>query len=485
MKQSQIDYINFYYLLKGNYRKGVHALRSILADGGQAKAFAENPSAVAVVLSYDKENPDKNSEELYELLTSSNVADLASATYICSTYGVTTFAELYADEEALTQLLADSSSMNAVAASTAAIEALVADDNAFAQACESTTAMTAIASQASAMKIVAADSGAITTLSASSTGMGVVAESETAMAEIVVSTTAMNAVMANNIAVIAICSSNVAVSAIANNDAALSVAGASTDFCESAIGDGFVDELLANDIAAITCSGSASCMSAIVSDSNALDTWWSSDNFWRNAAVASPVIAANPSDYSDLVGKEKSFAIGSYGTFPFIVVAVGHNTKSTGGKAGFTFQSKNVITSEKMNSSATSSGGWGSSAMRTFLSNTLLPSFPSDVKAAIASTVVSYSKAVYETASTCTDKLWLAHVKEMAGSDSYDKGGESQFAWYENGGSVAKSALGSNAGATYWTRSIYGTAYFRFVSGSSYDYGAADNSFGVVPCFCV
>ncbi len=452
MKQSQVDYINFRYLLKGNYRKGVHALRSILADGGQAKAFAENPAAVAVVLSYDKENPDKNAEELYELLTSSSVADLAAATYICSTYGVTTFAELYADDEALAQLLEDSSSMNAVAASSAAMEALVADDAAFSQACESEAAMTAIAASSGAMEIVAA------------------------------SATAMNAVIASDTALSAVTSSSVAMDAVTSSSTAMGIASRSATFCLAGINAGYAPALMANATAGATISADASCMKAVAADSSALTAWWDSANFWANAKAASAVIAANNSSFSSLVGKKKSFAVGSYGSFAFVVVAVGHNATSTG-TAGMTFQSEKIVTTQQMNSSNTTTGGWASTAMRTFLSGTLLPGLPSEVQSALATTTVSYNTASGSSLSTCSDKLWLASEKEVFGSSSYDSAG-TQFAYFADGNSKIKNNGSSASG--WWLRSVYSSTYFRSVySDGTAIYDDASGSHGVAPCFCI
>lgn len=277
MKQSQVDYINFRYLLKGNYRKGVHALRSILADGGQAKAFAENPAAVAVVLSYDKENPDKNAAELYELLTESSVADLASGTYICSTYGVTSFDELFADSDILTTVLADEASMNAVAASSSAMSSLISNDAAFALAAESEVAMAAIAGSAVAVKVVAADAGAMSVVAASNVAMSALTASETGMKIIAGSTTAMTAVAASDNARSIVATSETAMTAITSNSTGLSIIGAHSDFCLAAIEGGYIEALVGDEESMTTCAGSASCVSAILSDSTAMNAVLAND----------------------------------------------------------------------------------------------------------------------------------------------------------------------------------------------------------------
>ena len=51
------------------------------------------------------------------------------------------------------------------------------------------------------------------------------------------------------------------------------------------------------------------------------------------------------------------------------------------GKAKITWGSKTLLkTRRSMNSSETTAGGWGSSAMRTFLQNTVMPLIPSTVR---------------------------------------------------------------------------------------------------------
>lgn len=514
MKQSQVDYINFRYLLKGNYRKGVHALRSILADGGQAKAFAENPAAVAVVLSYDKENPDKNAEELYELLINSSVADIASATYVCSTYNVSSFDELAADPEIMAEVVLDASTMNGIAASETAMAAMVdseiamtaiagseiamtavtstdvavaaiaGSEIALVAIAASAVAMTAVADNAAIMEGIAGNNAAMATATANSEIMEIVAASETAMTTIAASSTAMSAVIASSTAIDAVVASDAAVAAIVGNEDAIAMSAGSAPLCVAIINGGGGTKLLASETAITTCSNSAECLAAVSSDSASLDLWWNSDNFWTNIVAASPYVAASASSCSGFIGKQKSFAVGSYGTFAFTVVAVGYNTLSAGGTAGFTFQSEDIIALYNMNSSSTTAGGWASCAMRTFLSNTILAGFPSNVKAAIAPAKINYHAQKGEAVSTCTDSLWLPSYMEAYGGTSCDTTG-TKFPLYTSNSVRVKNYNGT--AKAWWTRSVYDTLCFVHIASQGQG-GWGDNAtyqYGVAPCFCI
>lgn len=182
MKQLQIDYLNFYYLLKGNYRKGVHALKSILLDGDQSKMFAENFSAVSLILSYDKENPDKNAVELYDLLTHSNVIDTATNTYICNLYDVASLEELVSNKDIMTEVAANELSMSA----------LVFSKDAMSIVAGSETAMTEIAANDMAMTTVTNNDIAVTAVTTSETAMNVICSNQNAFNIITTSSDAMS-----------------------------------------------------------------------------------------------------------------------------------------------------------------------------------------------------------------------------------------------------------------------------------------------------
>lgn len=204
---------------------------------------------------------------------------------------------------------------------------------------------------------------------------------------------------------------------------------------------------------------------------------------WADLAILAEDAKTNPSAYEYLIGSVKPVIITGYGTVNFQLVAVAHNTLSAGGLAGFTFMAEKIITTNAMNSSNTTSGGWKSTAMRTFLSGTLLPAMDSSLREVIKAVKTSYNTASGSSLSTCSDSLWLASEKEVFGSSNYDSAG-TQFAHFANGNSKVKYN-GSSAGR-WWLRSVSSSPAFRYVStDGSADYNSASASYGVVPCFCI
>jgi hypothetical protein len=178
----------------------------------------------------------------------------------------------------------------------------------------------------------------------------------------------------------------------------------------------------------------------------------------------------------------KTVSLSGYGTYKFVVVDIDSESNI------ITMQSLPLITTHVMNSSNTTSGGWASTAMRTWLNDTLLAAFPDDLKSVIKETTVKYDASTTGITSTCSDKLWLPSYQEVfgAGSSSNIKDGieGTQFAYYANGGSKIKY-LNSSAGY-WWLRSVYDSPYFWRVSSSGGALsGTTSNSYGVAPCFCI
>lgn len=204
---------------------------------------------------------------------------------------------------------------------------------------------------------------------------------------------------------------------------------------------------------------------------------------WADLSAMSADAASNPSDYTYLIGQSKPVAIAGYGTIPFQCVAIGHNALNAGGTAGFTFMAEKIITTQKMNSSNVTSGGWASTAMRTWLSGTLLAAMPAILTDCIKAAKTSYNTAANSSLTTCSDKLWLASEKEVFGTSSCDSAG-TQFEYFVNGNSKVK--YNGSSAEYWWLRSVHSSAYFRGVSSDGSASGvSASGTHGVVPCFCI
>ena len=152
----QLDMGNYYKLLKGNYRKGVHKLETILANPTHAAEFAANLGGVSVVLGVPIGKEDKNSEALLSLLLASSVADDAVYTWLGQFYEFTSWDDLLGDAGRCQEMMADPFIWRALASSGVAVGKAVAtlaglDCGAYAD-------MTAVAASSTAMTAVAASS---------------------------------------------------------------------------------------------------------------------------------------------------------------------------------------------------------------------------------------------------------------------------------------------------------------------------------------
>ena len=247
MSLDSLDYSNYFYAMKSNYRKGVNRLRALLMNPVTAKDFAASVGGVSVVLGWPVDTPDRNSAELLEILGKSSVVDAAVLTWFSQFYpeyaanADTLFGDVTRCEEILNNPLlyrgaaigsvsigkmsvslaaglnpADYADMTAVAASSTAMTAVAASSTAMTAVAASSTAMTAVAASSTAMMAIEASNIAIgkyavgaaglnpaeyadmTAVAASSTAMTAVAASSTAMTAVAASAVALNAILKNS-----------------------------------------------------------------------------------------------------------------------------------------------------------------------------------------------------------------------------------------------------------------------------------------------
>lgn len=172
-----------------------------------------------------------------------------------------------------------------------------------------------------------------------------------------------------------------------------------------------------------------------------------------------------------------------------VIIGFDHDTLSTGGKAGITWQLQNCLaTTYPMNSSNTNSGGWKNSVMRTSTMATLLNQLPTALKNVIkAVNKLSSAGSQSNTIETTSDKLFLLSEVEIFGGTTYSKAGEGQqYDYYKAGNPKVKTVNGS--AYHWWERSPYGSnsTYFCLVHGSgSANDGDASSSYGVSFGFCI
>ena len=215
---NQLDFINYANALKGNYRKGVHKMETLLENPTHAKEFAKNLGGVSVVLGTPVGKEDRNSETLRSMLLASDVANDAVYTWMGQYYEFDSWDELLGDEDRCKAMMANELMWRALSASGVAMGKTVAtlaglscsayDDMSAVAA--SSTAMAAVISNATALNAVVTSSTAMAAIAASSTAMAAIFRSDAALQAIAKSATAQAAVsnasssvMAKTVAILA------------------------------------------------------------------------------------------------------------------------------------------------------------------------------------------------------------------------------------------------------------------------------------------
>ncbi|WP_417184067.1 hypothetical protein [Agathobaculum sp.] len=233
---NQLDFINYCNALKGNYRKGVHKMETLLENPTHAKEFAKNLGGVSVVLGTPVGKEDRNSETLRSMLLASDVANDAVYTWMGQYYEFDSWDELLGDEDRCKAMMANELMWRALSASGVAMGKTVAtlaglscsayDDMSAVAA--SSTAMAAIIANSTALNAVVSSSAAMSAVAASQTAMAAVASSQTAMTAVINNSTALNAVVSSSTAMAAIVASQTARKAIESSNTAISALSASS-----------------------------------------------------------------------------------------------------------------------------------------------------------------------------------------------------------------------------------------------------------------
>ena len=223
---NQLDFINYCNALKGNYRKGVHKMETLLENPTHAKEFAKNLGGVSVVLGTPVGKEDRNSETLRSMLLASDVANDAVYTWMGQYYEFDSWDELLGDEDRCKAMMANELMWRALSASGVAMGKTVATLAGL--SCSAYDDMSAVAASSTAMAAIIGNNTALNAVVSSSTAMAAVASSQTAMTAIAASQTAMAAVINNATALNAVVSSSTAMAAIAASSIALSAIAAST-----------------------------------------------------------------------------------------------------------------------------------------------------------------------------------------------------------------------------------------------------------------
>ena len=199
---------------------------------------------------------------------------------------------------------------------------------------------------------------------------------------------------------------------------------------------------------------------------------------WTQLSQISQLAAIFPSLFSGFVNKTKTVNMGSYGNTTFRIAGVNHDTMPSH-RGSLTFIADQCIEAHQMHPSAIAGGGWASCAMRTWLSSTVLPAMPSDLRAVIVS--VNKVNTPGYGASPTQDTLWIPSCAEvgLGGNEG------SKYEIFTNNSSRIRRFKGS--ASYWWLRSVEGVYdYFHIVlSNGTLDHHNAISAYGVVPGFCI
>lgn len=191
------------------------------------------------------------------------------------------------------------------------------------------------------------------------------------------------------------------------------------------------------------------------------------------------------------IGDTIPLDLGSEGVVNMQIVAFDTDPLADGsGKSHISFISKELLkTSKVMNSSATTLGGWASTAMRTYLTGTIKPLIPSDV-ASMIKTVTKYTGSYNANGDrngneATNDDVWIPSYKEVNLSSTLESSAPCYSTAFPDAASRIKKKVGSSSAANWWLRTAISTSKFYRVnsSGNGNNYNADDTG-GVALGFC-
>ena len=139
------------------------------------------------------------------------------------------------------------------------------------------------------------------------------------------------------------------------------------------------------------------------------------EDSWKT--ISSLVEIGDTSNYK--VGDTKEIDFGSYGTHTVRIAnkstPSGCSTQGFSQTAcGFVIEFQDIITTSKMNTAYSNTGGWNNAEMNTFINNDIYNALPNELKEIIIDTIVVSSYGKNDTANfTTTNKLYLLAPKEI------------------------------------------------------------------------
>ena len=222
------------------------------------------------------------------------------------------------------------------------------------------------------------------------------------------------------------------------------------------------------------------------------------------STIIANVKAGNGSEYA--IGSTKEVNLGStYGTHTLRIANTSTPSECSGtgfsqSACGFVLEFADIITTHKMNDTATNVGGWPATSMRTFVNNDIYNAIPSEIKNAIIDTTVvsGHGSTSGETNFTSTDKLYLLSTAEVWAQGSSNTIGDDtardvtrQLDYYKNLGTSTTNRSGAikkngTSDSYWWLRAACSNIsyyFFRVNTIGDWDNSNAIHTLGVAPAF--
>lgn len=193
------------------------------------------------------------------------------------------------------------------------------------------------------------------------------------------------------------------------------------------------------------------------------------------------------------IGDELPYTTTDGYTYHAVIAGFGLDEDENGNEAHITFITRKcLISSRTMNNSNTTTGGWGSSVLRTTTLSeikTTLPSYITENLIAVKKVQSIYSNnKVVKNGQTTYDELWIPSVREVGLGNGYESVGPIYSGLFNNDNQRIKNYKYSNYSSCYWwLRSTYDSSKFCAVTsnGTINNYGAGQSYPHVAIGFCL
>lgn len=214
------------------------------------------------------------------------------------------------------------------------------------------------------------------------------------------------------------------------------------------------------------------------------------ENTWE--MIAQACADRDPILDSWLVGDEKDEVVNGE-TLTFVIVGKNQDDLADGsGKAPLTFGMKNLMAEKRqMNSTNTNSGSFAGSAMYSWLSGTIYPNLPAELKDAIKAVNKKTSSGGGSSAiRTDPMYLWLFSEIEVFGTTTYSYAGEGQqYPYFATAAErIKRLSNGAGAASYWWERSPLrgnSASFCGVATSGSANADGATRSHGVCFGFCI